>query len=308
MSKYLIKEGFKELGPFGVEELKRLKITKFTLVKEEGSDEWKIAESIPELKILFTKSGGFKWFWMLLLLVVVLILIFANLPRHINSGNSSNYSNQTVEEEIVIPPPPKVVFDISHHQKKVLKELFKSCNLSGDKQQLVNSCNYSNKVVRNLAVSLAGKSAGEYNLGQVCDIFDYCFNNWKYVNDSKENGVVEYASNTIENGLNGDCDDFAVLVCSMVLSIGGEARINYAYNDDTGHAFTEVNIGKMEVEDYLVKRYAKVYKGDGIFMRSDNQGNRWLNLDWFAKHPGGGYFEYKTGTTFYLIQEYCEDF
>lgn len=308
MSKYLIKEGFNELGPFGVEELQRQKITKFTLVKEEGRDEWKGAESIPELKILFTKSRSFKWLWMLLLLVVVLIVILANLPRHINSGSSSNYSNQTAEEEIVIPPPPKVVFDISHHQKKVLKELFKSCNLSGDKQQLVNSCNYFNKVVRNLAVSLAGKSAGEYNLGQICDIFDYCYNNWKYVNDSKENGVVEYASNTIENGLNGDCDDFAVLVCSMVLSIGGEARINYAYNDDSGHAFTEVNIGKTEVDDYLVKRYAEVYKGDGIFMRSDNQGNNWLNLDWFAMHPGGGYFEYNTGTTFYLIQEYCEDF
>lgn len=105
-------------------------------------------------------------------------------------------------------------------------------------------------VLRNrqlLVVANAGKNAGSYNLGQICDIFDYCYKTWKYVIDTKGNEIVEYGSNTITNGLNGDCDDFAVLICSMSLSIGGEARINYAYGQNGGRAFTELNIGKTDI-------------------------------------------------------------
>lgn len=94
----------------------------------------------------------------------------------------------------------------------------------------------------------------------------------------------------------------------MILSIGGEARINFAYGQDGGHAFTEVNIGKTEIEEYISKRYKKVYDHSGIWTRTDKDGNNWLNLDWFAKHPGGKYFDYTHGTTFYIIQEYCNDF
>ena len=186
--------------------------------------------------------------------------------------------------------------------------MFKDCNLSGEKRQLVDACNYSNSTLRNNAVSIAGQNEGSFNLGQICDIFDHCYNNWKYVNDPKGAEIVEYASNTISNGLNGDCDDFAVLICSMILSIGGEARINFAYGQDGGHAFTEVNIGKTEIEEYISKRYKKVYDHSGIWTRTDKDGNNWLNLDWFAKHPGGKYFDYTHGTTFYIIQEYCNDF
>ena len=189
-----------------------------------------------------------------------------------------------------------------------MKELFKDCNSSGDKRQLVEACNYSNSTVRNNAVSIAGQSPGSYNLGQICDIFDHCYNSWKYVNDPEGNEIYEYASNTISNGLNGDCDDFAVLVCSMVLSIGGEARINFAYGQNGGHAFTEVNIGNTEVEEYISARYKSVYDNSGIWTRTDKDGNKWLNLDWFANHPGGKYFDYTHGTTFYIIQEYCNDF
>lgn len=306
---FFLKDGYNELGPFSADELKAKGITSFSLVRREGTKEWKSANEVQELRSLFKrKNTWMKWAIGIILVLVLGIVILANWPRRIHSRNSDYQVEENAKKEIVIPPPPRIDVELSSHKKKALKELFKACNLSGDKQQLVNSCNYTNAVVRNQAVSLAGKNEGEFNLGQVCDIFDYCYSNWKYVNDSKKNATVEFASNTLQNGMNGDCDDFAVLVCSMILAIGGEARINYAYNEESGHAFTEVNIGKTEVHEYLEKRYASVYNGNGIYMRSDDQGNNWLNLDWFAKHPGGDYFDYKTGTTFYLIQEYCEDF
>jgi hypothetical protein len=81
------------------------------------------------------------------------------------------------------------------------------------------------------------------------------------------------------NRLNGDCDDFAILLCSMILSIGGEARINFAYDAVSGHAFAEANIGKTDrctVERYLTARYGH----SEMWHKEDRNGNWWLNLDW----------------------------
>ncbi|NBW60091.1 MAG: transglutaminase domain-containing protein [Crocinitomicaceae bacterium] len=260
-----------------------------------------------KVKIVFKSNFRLLKITGLTLIALIIIVAIVKVLSNINFGSSSSYE-PFIEIEEPIPPPPTIDFTVSKHEKKFLKELFKDCNLSGDKRQLVEACNYSNSRLRNKAVSIAGKDAGSYNLGQICDIFDHCYNNWKYVNDPKGNEIVEYASNTISNGLNGDCDDFAVLVCSMVLSIGGEARINFAYGQNGAHAFTEVNIGKTEVGDYISKRYERVYDSSGIWTRTDKDGNKWLNLDWFAKHPGGKYFDYTHGTTFYIIQQYCNDF
>lgn len=307
MTKYYIKDGYSEKGPLTVDDLKKLKISKTTFIRQEENCNWVHADSLQELKIVFKSNFRLLKITGLTLIALIIIVAIVKVLSNINFGSSSSYE-PFVEIEEPIPPPPTIDFSVSKHEKKFLKELFKDCNLSGEKRQLVEACNYSNSRLRNKAVSIAGKHAGSYNLGQICDIFDHCYNNWKYVNDPKGNEIIEYASNTISNGLNGDCDDFAVLVCSMVLSIGGEARINFAYGQNGAHAFTEVNIGKTEVGDYISKRYERVYDSSGIWTRTDKDGNKWLNIDWFAKHPGGKYFDYTHGTTFYIIQEYCNEF
>ena len=307
MKKYYIKKGYSEKGPLTLDDLKKLKISKTTFVRPEDNNNWVQADSLQDLKSVFKGSFRVLKITALTLLAFVIVAGIVVGLSNLNFSSSSSYE-PFVEIEEPIPPPPTIDFSVTKHEKKFLRELFKGCNLSGDKRQLVEACNYSNSSLRNNAVSIAGQNAGSYNLGQICDIFDYCYNNWKYVNDPKGSEIIEYASNSIANGLNGDCDDFAVLVCSMILSIGGEARINYAYGKDGGHAFTEVHIGKTEIEEYISKRYKKVYDHSGIWTRTDKDGNNWLNLDWFAKHPGGKYFDYTHGTTFYIIQEYCNDF
>lgn len=307
MKKYYIKDGYTEKGPLTVDDLRKLKISKTTFVRQEVNNNWVQADSLQELKTVFKGNLRVLKISVLTILAIAVLLGIVIVLSNLNYGSSSSYE-PFVEMEEPIPPPPTIDFKVTKHKKKFFKELFKGCNLSGDKKQLVEACNYSNSTLRNNAVSIAGQNAGSYNLGQICDIFDHCYNGWKYVNDPKGNEIIEYASNTISNGLNGDCDDFAVLVCSMILSIGGEARINYAYGLNAGHAFTEVNIGKTEIEEYISKRYKNVYNNSGIWTRTDKQGNNWLNLDWFAKHPGGQYFDYTHGTTFYIIQQYCNDF
>ena len=307
MEKYYIKDGYSEKGPLTVEDLKRLKITKTTFVRKEESAQWVQAESLPELKRVFKSDFRLLKYSSLAILAIAVISAIVVTISNINFNSSSAYV-PAVEIEDPIPPPPTIEFTVSKQKKRFLRDFFKDCNLSGAKKQLVKACNFSDSNLRNTAVSVAGKSPGPFNLGQVCDIFDYCYNGWNYVNDPEGVEIVEYASTTIANGLNGDCDDFAVLVCSMILAIGGEARINYAYGHAEGHAFAEVNIGNTDVEDYISKRYKKVYNSGGIWTRSDRHENKWLNLDWFAKHPGGKYFDYTHGTTFYIIQRYCIDF
>lgn len=189
---------------------------------------------------------------------------------------------------------------------------FNQSNLSGKKKKLVNACNYKNAIVRNKAVSIAAQSPGVFNLGQICDIFDYCYNGWHYVNDpiGGKNEIYQTASSTINNNLSGDCDDFAILICSMLLSVGGDARLNLAFSGTTGHAFTEINMGKVDmkvVADYIAARYKGVWTG-AVHYRVDQNKNCWMNLDWWAKHPGGHYYKADRGTRFYILDNYCEDY
>lgn len=311
MTKYFIKDGYGDKGPFTIEEIKKLKISKTTFVRKENSDNWIQADSLQDLKRVFETD------FRTLKILLTIIFIFAAVAciiigvSSIDLGTSYSSSDESVEDIVLeepLPEPPSIYYTVSKHEKRFLKDLFKDCNLSGYRRQLIEACDYSNSLVRNTTVSIAGQNSGTYNLGQICDIFDYCYRNWHYVNDPVTNEIVEYASNTIQNGLNGDCDDFAVLICSMILSIGGEARINFAYGPSGGHAFTEVNIGQTDVQEYISKRYKEVYNNDGIWTRLDNEGNHWLNLDWFASHPGGNYFDFTRGTTYYIIHGHCIDF
>lgn len=306
MNNYYIKDGYEEKGPFSKTQLKLLKISKTTLLRQSTNKTWSHAETFDDLKSCFNANYSTKKIAIIIAVSLpILVLAIVGLSK---LSTHDTYPEGSITDITTSIPPPPIDFKISTQEKKFLNELFKDCNISGEKKQLIKACNYLDPILRNNAVNIAGKSPGTYNLGQVCDLFDYCYLNWKYVNDPKTTEVIEMASNTISNGLNGDCDDFAVLLCSLILAIGGEARINYAYGDNGGHAFTEVNIGTTSIEEYLFARYPRSDGENSIWTRVDKQGNHWLNLDWFAKYPGGKYFAYNRGTTFYIIQQYCNNF
>ncbi len=308
MQRFFIKEGFGEKGPLNLNEIKNLKLSKTTFVRYENSEKWDLVTNFPELISTKRKKNiNFKG----IILVVVAVLILCGASIIIIEIQKDILLSSSYTEEEILPVPPAIEYEVTVHEKKFFNELFKDCNLTGTNKQLVNACNFNNGYLRNEAVKIAGKSAGEFNLGQICDIFDYCYSNWKYVNDARADNYVEFASATLENGLNGDCDDFAVLVCSMIISVGGEARVLYAYGETSAHAFTEVNIGKTDfslIENYLASRYNYEYQGNDFWSTMDKNGNRWLNLDWFAKHPGGKYFENNYGTIFYILQGFCQDY
>lgn len=198
-----------------------------------------------------------------------------------------------------LPSPPKIEF--SRPQNIYSREEYINYHeITGEMKDLIIACDYDNSTVRNNAVALVSISPGTFNLGQICDIFDFCYENWSYVNDPIARDYYAKASETLKNGLNGDCDDFAILVCSMILAIGGESRIGFAYKDDDGHAFAEVNIGRTfreEVEKYLLARY-----GNAELNHKEEGEDWWLNLDWWGQYPGAKYWDYQKGTCFNIIR------
>jgi transglutaminase-like putative cysteine protease len=225
------------------------------------------------------------------------------------------------ESDLIIIPSSKKLKPIIHnsdlpyspqieYEKPALSctrdEYIENHDITGSMKDLIVACDYDNPTVRNNTANLVHSSSGNFNLGQVCDIFDFCYINWSYVNDPITKDYYSKASETLRNGLNGDCDDFAILLCSMILSIGGEARINFAYDTTSGHAFTEVNIGK--TNESKVQRYLKARYNDAqMWHRKDSEGNLWLNLDWQAEYPGGKYWKYNHGTCFNIIRNIYEN-
>jgi hypothetical protein len=177
-------------------------------------------------------------------------------------------------------------------------------------KQLIRACDYKDPITRNFAVRVAGNAPGNFNIAQICEIYDAIRPpNWHYVNDPRGMDFYSQASHTIEKAnLSGDCDDFAILIYSLVTAIGGEARVVFAWNENSGHAFTELNIYDTDIER-LLRRMRKIYPGYSInklHYRRDIKGNKWLNLDWWSQYPGGKYMNFNRTQVYYPYEKKCE--
>jgi hypothetical protein len=104
--------------------------------------------------------------------------------------------------------------------------------------------------VHNDAVDLV-QSEGSCTIDQICYLYDYLTKSWRYIADPRCKDYFQYANETLQHGKKskptcagaGDCDDFAILMASMVESIGGTTRIILAYGPLGGHAYAEVYLG-----------------------------------------------------------------
>lgn len=79
---------------------------------------------------------------------------------------------------------------------------------------------------------------GEYNIYQVCSIFDHVSEGIEYVSDPPEEEHWQRPTETL-NRLRGDCDDHAILIAAMIEAIGGTGRV-YLTDD---HMFAAVFAG-----------------------------------------------------------------
>ena len=156
----------------------------------------------------------------------------------------------------------------------------------------------SNPETRNEAVRIVADAEGPFRVEQVARLWSHVRGRWRYVNDPRGGEFFASASQTIENGYAGDCDDFAIVLAAMIEAIGGESRIVMVDGGQGGHAYAEACIRDepSEVARRLSTHYREnwdQYLGEqrltNIHFRSSPDCSVWINLDWNARVPGGPY-------------------
>lgn len=170
--------------------------------------------------------------------------------------------------------------------------------------EISKAIDYTSPTTRDFAVKVAAIHPGEYNIDQICYIYEYVFNRWRYVSDPHGCDYFSPASRTIELGLVGDCDDYAILMSALIEAIGGTSRIVIIED----HAYAEVYLGEYNSTDTnQILKYLEEKYNSTMHYHIDEEGGVWLNLDWTARHPGGEY----QGTPQYIVYpngwyEVCE--
>ena len=154
-------------------------------------------------------------------------------------------------------------------------------------------------IVRNKAAFFISES-GYMSISQVCDIYKNLTRTWTYIK-GPETGNYDYLNNAsalLSVQYKGDCNEFAILMASMVKSISGATRIVFGRSPEKSHAWAEVYIGNRKndeksvtrITNYLEKKYNITKINLDLNVTS---GDAWLNLDWgedFSKPapcPGG---------------------
>lgn len=184
------------------------------------------------------------------------------------------------------------------------------------KREINEKINIGDQLVRDEGLRLIGRGSGLRQIDQICSIYDYVVDNWTYVSDWRGLELFQYSNYTLNMGQKvgssgkGDCDDFAILMASLIASIGGTPRIILAYGPDGGHAYAEVYLGKKGSNDRDIDRIIKwlrfKYQVNEIYYRIDPiSGDTWLNLDWWRDssgptHPGRAFYQATTSIPIFI--------
>jgi transglutaminase-like putative cysteine protease len=166
-------------------------------------------------------------------------------------------------------------------------------------QKIAKALTPLDALTRDTAVKIAARTEGPFHVEQVAEIWNSVRGAWRYVNDPQGHEYFATATETIQNGYVGDCDDFATALASMVIAIGGKARVIIMDGPEGGHAYTEACVQgeppkvAAELIKYYRSRWSKYLAGRPvprtIAYRTSDDCPIWLNLDWNSFVPGGAY-------------------
>lgn len=165
------------------------------------------------------------------------------------------------------------------------------------RDRIVASMDSSNPIVRNAAARVAAGEQGSFSVEQVAAVWSHVRAHWRYVNDPQGSEYFAHASETIDNDYVGDCDDFAIVVASMLTAIGGRTRLVMMSGPEGGHAYPEVCLdadaedvrARLDTHYRALRDPALQQRVNGIHFRPASDCQLWLNLDWNAGVPGGPY-------------------
>jgi len=127
---------------------------------------------------------------------------------------------------------------------------------------------------------------------QICrqlSLIKYIKTNYKYVTDPSG---FDYFASPMESIslMAGDCDDYSILMASVIKAIGGNVRIIWAPK----HVYPELFCGdKASFDKYVSAIYIffeKEIENKQLYYRLDKNQNYWLNIDYTDNYPGSIYF------------------
>jgi hypothetical protein len=158
---------------------------------------------------------------------------------------------------------------------------------------------YLNPTVHNFALQQVQRSSsGAYTIAQICDVWQSINRQWTYVSDPPNFDYWTSASDSINNGLKGNCADYATLNAAVIESIGGAARVVTACapGGSPCHAYAEVYLDNTQSElqaaaNEICSRYHCNTIHSHPYLDSKGNTEHWLNLDWQANYPGGPFFQ-----------------
>ena len=140
--------------------------------------------------------------------------------------------------------------------------------------------------VREAASSAIRKDPGSYSIAQLFDIYDWVRGNVVYQNVPLA-GIPYPPSQTLATG-SGDCKNQAVLIASMVRSIGGTAAV--VADPTCSHAYAIVKIGDTGMDTSAITQAVGAHYGQSVYVN-------WLTLNggiWVIFDPAGGYYPGQT--------------
>lgn len=160
-------------------------------------------------------------------------------------------------------------------------------------EELLRKIEPHNDMVKSKADQIVAGRSGALTIDQICAIYDFMrYGNgkksigpWNYVLENYE--TLHYANETLLQGERshvsgiGDCDDFAIVMASLIQSIGGTTRVNQIPEN---HLYIEVYLGNLNqdgreistIVNYLMWNYGI----NEIYVHVDPIGKDvWLNLD-----------------------------
>ena len=155
-----------------------------------------------------------------------------------------------------------------------------------------------NDDIRKTAAEIAKDYPGIININQINEIHKILKNRWYPQYDPPDKELYNYANQTLRLGEvygtigGGDCDDFAILMSSLIEALGGATRVTFAWTPgEVGHVYAEVYLGNESDPhvDELLDWIKSEHGLSDIPGKTVTDGEVWLNLDWFADHPGGPY-------------------
>lgn len=171
-------------------------------------------------------------------------------------------------------------------------------------QRIQQKVNYKDSVVRDFAVRNSLLYFDDYypKYRQICrqfSLFKYIRENFKYVADPSDFDYFAPPQESIKL-MAGDCDDYSIMMASVLKSIGAQVRIIWAPN----HVYPELHCGnKSGFEKYVNAIYIFFEQEIGnkqIYYRIDKNNDYWINLDYTDFYPGSVYYSDEVLSIIYI--------